>query len=190
MSRFDAIVMGGSSGAIDALMKVLHALPRGFPVPVVVVVHVLPHKPSHLTEVLQPGCALTLLEAQDKLPLEPGTVVVGPPDYHLLVERGRHVALSVEPPVHFSRPSIDVLFESAAAAFGPRVLAVLLTGGSEDGVAGLESIAKQGGVTVVQHPKSAAVPVMPQAALRRFTPTQVLPLLKIGAYLSSEGGAA
>lgn len=182
-STIEAIVMGGSAGAIEALNMVLPALPIDLPVPIAVVLHILPTKPSLLATVLDPLCALTVKEAEDKEPLLPSTVYVAPPNYHLLLERQRTIALSADAPLNFSRPSIDMLFESAADAFGPGVLGVLLSGANNDGARGLLAIAQMGGVTVVQSPESAAVDTMPTAALEMLRPTRVLPLNEIANFL-------
>ncbi|MBL8956870.1 MAG: chemotaxis protein CheB [Myxococcaceae bacterium] len=187
MSTLDAIVIGGSAGALDVLLNLLPQLPRGFSVPIVLVLHVMPRKPSYLVDVLKARAALGVEEAQDKQPLQPGTLYCAPPDYHVLIERGRSLSLSVDDAVHFSRPSIDVLFESAAVALRSRVAGVLLTGGNEDGARGLEAISRAGGITVVQAPKSAQMPHMPEAALARFTPTRVLSSAELGPYLTSLG---
>ena len=126
MTRARAVVVGASAGAIDALQAILPALPADFPAPVLVVVHVPPDRRSLIAQVLQPHCALALREAEDKEIAAPGTVYFAPPDYHLLVERDGLLSLSSEEPVLFSRPSIDVLFESAADAYGPDLIGVVL----------------------------------------------------------------
>jgi two-component system chemotaxis response regulator CheB len=180
----EVVVIGGSAGALEALATILPALPRGFPIPIALVVHVLPTRPSGLPEVLGARCELAVKEAEDKEPLEAATIYVAPPNYHLLLEPGRCVSLSIDEPVHFSRPAIDVLFESAADAYGPAALGVLLTGASEDGARGLLRIEEAGGTTVVQSPATAAVSTMPEAALRLCHPTHVLPVAEIGAWLA------
>ncbi|MBK7861389.1 MAG: chemotaxis protein CheB [Archangiaceae bacterium] len=188
MTRPEAIVIGGSAGALEALTAILPALPATYPAPIALVLHVLSGKPSLLADLLAQRCALKVCEAMDKQPLEKGTLYVAPPDYHLLIERDRCCALSVDTPVHFSRPSIDVLFESAAEAYRAGLVGVLLTGGNEDGARGLERIGARGGATVVQDPSTAMVPYMPESALKRFTPTTVLAPADIGIYLAQLGG--
>jgi len=130
-------------------------------------------------------CARPVREADDKEPLEPGTVYFAPPDYHMLVEKNRQIALSADEPVHFSRPSIDVLFESAADVYGERLLGIILTGGNEDGAAGLHAIHQAGGVTVVQQPDSAKVPLMVVSALQRGPADFVLSLPEIAQLLGA-----
>jgi two-component system chemotaxis response regulator CheB len=159
------VAIGASSGGLEALMALLPALPGSFPSPVVVVVHVPADRPNGLPAVLADRCQVRVREAEDKMPLEPGTVYFAPPDYHLLVERHGALALSAEPPVQYSRPSIDVLFESVAEAAGARALGILLSGANSDGAAGLASIRRRGGLTWVQSPASATVAAMPEAAL-------------------------
>jgi two-component system, chemotaxis family, protein-glutamate methylesterase/glutaminase len=171
---FRAIVIGGSSGGIDALMELMPALPATLRAAVLVVLHLPRDRPSMLADIFQPRCALPLREACDKEPLAPGTVYFAPPDYHFLVDTGPCAALSVDPPVHYSRPSIDVLFESAADQYGEGLVGVLLSGANDDGAAGLQAIGAAGGLMVVQDPASALVPAMPRAALARCASPHVL----------------
>ncbi len=159
------IAVGASAGALEALLELLPPLPERFQVPIVVVVHVPPDRGNGLPAVLARECRLEVVEAEDKMPLVAGRVVFAPPGYHLLLEAHGAVALSAEEAVQFSRPSIDVLFESAADAFGPRVLGILLSGANADGALGLALIARAGGLTWVQSPESARVSAMPRAAL-------------------------
>jgi two-component system chemotaxis response regulator CheB len=174
---------------MDALSQILPVLPAGFPIPIALVLHVHPSKPSYLARVLGSRCALTVKEAEDKEPLAPATIYLAPPNYHLLVEQRGCFSLSVDEPVLFSRPAIDVLFESAADAFGPELAGLLLTGGSEDGARGLAEIKRKGGLTMVQAPSTASVPTMPQAALRLAAIDHVLPLGEIGQFLARLGPA-
>ena len=131
--RLDAIAIGGSAGSIEALGAVLPALPAGFHAALLVVLHLPRERPSLLCNIFRQRCALPVREAQDKEPVEPGTVYFAPPDYHLLVDSGPRLCLSADAPLNFSRPSIDVLFESAADEYGPRLMAVLLSGANSDG---------------------------------------------------------
>ena len=183
-ANVQAIVAGGSAGAIEALASILPALPADFPIPIAIALHVHPSKPSHLAQVLSMRCALPVKEAEDMEPLAPSTVYVAPPNYHLLLEAQGYFSLSVDDPVLFSRPAIDVLFESAADAFGRALVGLLLTGASEDGARGLARIQRAGGLTLVQAPSTAAVRIMPEAALRLSAPDHVLPLNEIGPFLA------
>jgi len=183
----EAIVIGGSAGALDALATILPAIPVGFPLPIVLVLHVPPEGSPLLAQVLGLRCALPVKEAEDKEPVAPGMIYLAPAGYHLLVENDRWFSLSVDELVHFSRPAIDVLFETAADAYGAGLLGVLLTGANQDGARGLAAIQKSGGATVVQSPATAQSPAMPEAALRLLRPDQVLPIAEIGPYLARVG---
>ena len=165
-----AVVIGGSAGALEVLRTIVRELPQSPLCPVAIVIHLPPHS-SGLAELLGVETPLTVKQAEDKEPLVAGTVYIAPPSYHLLVEAQRSFALSVDPPVHFSRPSIDVLFETASDVYGASLIGVLLSGASEDGAAGLQEIHTAGGTTIVQSPLSAEVAIMPAAALAMFEPT-------------------
>jgi two-component system, chemotaxis family, protein-glutamate methylesterase/glutaminase len=184
---FELIVIGGSWGGMRAVGIVLEALPAGFEIPLVLAQHrPVTHGEEMLERVLARGSKLEIVPATDKEPLAPGRVYVAPADYHLLVEPG-HLALSADAPVEFSRPSIDVLFESAAHSYGPRAVGVLLTGANQDGAAGLARIAAAGGFTVVQDPETAERADMPAAAIERGAARRVLPLERIGPFLAELG---
>lgn len=183
--RIDAVVMGASAGGIEALGVLLPALPPDACVAVLIVLHLLRTSPSRLAEIFSPQCALPVTEAQDKEPVRAGRVYFAPPDYHLLVDQGPRLALSVDEPVHYSRPSIDVLFESAADIYGAALLGIILSGANEDGSAGLAAVRRAGGATIVQQPDSAAVPYMVRAALNRGAAEWVLTLPEIAAVLGS-----
>jgi two-component system, chemotaxis family, protein-glutamate methylesterase/glutaminase len=159
------IVVGASAGAVDVLSQLLPALAPPMPAAMVVVVHVPADRPSALPALLSGRAAVPVVEAEDKMNVQAGRVYFAPPDYHLLVERDGALALSTDEPVLFSRPSIDVLFESAALAAGRDLLGILLSGASADGARGLAAIRAHGGLTWVQRPESAAVSTMPLAAL-------------------------
>ena len=156
--------------------------------PVVVVVHLPQDKNSILAELFRSKCLLDVREAEDKEPLQGGTVYFAPPDYHLLVERNRCLSLSSEEPVNYSRPSIDVLFESAADAFGEALVGVVLTGANSDGASGLKAIRAAGGTTIVQDPDTAQATAMPRAAFEACPDSLVLSLDMIATYLRNLGG--
>lgn len=147
-------------------------------------------RPSRLAAIFQARCVLPVREAQDKEPVAPGTVYLAPPDYHLLLDQGPALSLSADAPVNYSRPAIDVLFESAADVYRERLLGMILTGGNQDGAAGLAAVQRSGGVTVVQEPQGAQVALMPAAALQRVVPDHVLPLDRIADLLCELGGEA
>ena len=179
----DLIVVGGSWGGMSAVGRLIEDLPADFPVPVVLVLHRGPDSGDALSGILDRGTALRVREAEDKAELRAGFVHVAPPGYHLLVERGS-LALSTDAAVHYSRPSIDVTFESAAEAYEHRAVGVILTGDNEDGAAGLAEIGRYGGVTIVEDPETAERPVMPRAAIAKVRPDAVLPLERIGPTLA------
>jgi len=179
----DVVVVGGSAGALEGLVTALSPLPENYPLPIAVVVHLAPSDPSALARVLAARCALRVLEAEDKAPALPGTIYVAVPRYHLLLDSGPSLALSVDDPVNFSIPSIDVLFESATLACGGRVAGVVLSGANEDGAAGLAAIRAMGGVAVVQTPAEAPVDTMPRAAMRRCPEAAVLTAVEIARLL-------
>ena len=185
MNGIRAVVIGASAGGVSALFSVLGALPQGFSLPVLCVLHVPEGRDSQLAEVLQRRLARPVLEAMDKARIENGVVYVAGPGYHLSVERDFSLSLSQEAPVHFSRPAIDFLFESAADAYGQSLLGVLLTGANEDGARGLLYIKQSGGRTIVQDPRDAQVALMPEAALALHSPDQILSLSGIGQLLAT-----
>lgn len=175
------VVIGTSWGGLAALSEIISGLPRDFPMPIAVVQH--RSKDSELlVGLLQDLTSLCIRDAEDKEPLCAATIYVAPPDYHMLIESD-YISLTVDSPVRFSRPSIDVLFKSAADTFGGGTIGVVLTGANEDGAAGLARIAARGGKTIVQNPDEAEAPVMPQSAIRAVPGARVLPLKEISAEL-------
>ncbi len=181
--RVDAVVIGASAGGIEALLVILPMLSARLAAPVFVVVHLPRDARSLLVPVFGPRCAAPVVEVEDKMPVAPGTIYFAPPDYHLLIDRGPALALSADDPVNWSRPSIDVLFESAVDVYGWRVAGVVLTGANEDGAAGLAAVHRAGGIAIVQNPDQAVVSIMPAAALGRVAAATILPLDGIGSLL-------
>ena len=179
----EAVVIGASAGGVQALLTVLADLPRSFHLPLIVVLHLPEGRDSQLAEIFQYRLPIEVREAADKETILPGTLYFAGPDYHLLVEMDRTFSLSSEEPLHYSRPSINVLMESAADAYGPALAGILLTGANEDGATGMARIKQQGGLTVVQNPTEAAVPTMPEAAIRRQAPDFILKLAGIRDFL-------
>ncbi len=182
-----AIVIGASAGGVQALSQVLPGLPAGFPMPVLVVVHIPARKDNALVDLFARKCRLAVKEAEDKEPIEPGTIYLAPPDYHLLVETEETLALSSDEAVNHSRPAIDVLFETAADAFGADVAGIVLTGANQDGASGLRAICAAGGTAIVQDPATAEVVTMPEAALAACPGAQVLALGDIESALQAMG---
>jgi two-component system chemotaxis response regulator CheB len=182
-SQAEAVVIGASAGALEALSVILPALPAGFRLPLLVVVHVPPDKRSVLAELFQAKCRIPVREAEDKEPIIDGTIYFAPPDYHLLVETDKGLSLSSDEPVLFSRPSIDVLFESAADAFGDALIAIVLTGANQDGAKGLKAVVEAGGIGLVQDPDGAFASTMPQAAIEMCPSARVMSLDAIAEHL-------
>ena len=181
--RIEAVVIGGSAGGVDALIQLLPALPAGYDLPVVCILHLPPDRESRLAELFDERLPLPVREAADKGEIAAGTIYFAGPGYHLSVEQDRTFSLSCEPPVHYARPAIDVLMESSADAWGPGLVGILLTGANHDGAEGMAQIRARGGFTVVQDPADAQVGMMPMEAIRRCNPNLVLPLARIGALL-------
>ncbi|CAN5253285.1 chemotaxis protein CheB [soil metagenome] len=179
-----AVVIGASLGGVEALKPLLSALTLRSP-PVLVVVHIPRQRPSLLAKIFSMAAPGPVHEAIDKMPIAQGEVYFAPPDYHLLVESGPRLALSIDEPVQFCRPAIDVLFESAADAFGDALIAIVLTGNNDDGAAGLAAVRARGGRTLVQDPANAAAPIMPTAALLRVPDAQVMDLPQLAQWIGT-----
>lgn len=190
--RIDAVVIGASAGGIEALTVLLPALLPGLRPPIFIVLHLPRDTPSVLVEIFTRKCAVPVREAEDKEAVAAGTVYFAPNNYHLLVDDGPQLSLSADDPVHHSRPSIDVLFESAADTYGERLLGIILSGANEDGARGLAAVHDAGGITVVQCPQTARAPHMVLSALKLRPADQVLPLDEIAGMLTTldSGGVA
>jgi two-component system, chemotaxis family, protein-glutamate methylesterase/glutaminase len=179
----EAVVIGASAGGLKVLSSILAALPSAYPLPVIIIQHRLKDERTLLEEVLQARCTIRIRQAEEKEQIRPGQVYIGPSDYHLLVEGDRSFSLSCDAYHHFSRPSIDVLFETAAEAYKDNLAGIILTGASKDGAAGIRTIRDHGGVTIAQNPMSAEYPVMPEAAIGTgsvqyvFTPWEITDFL-------------
>jgi two-component system, chemotaxis family, protein-glutamate methylesterase/glutaminase len=172
---YSIVGVGTSWGGLAALTKLLGDLPADFNIPVVVVQHRSPDSDRLLGQLLQDTTDLCVCEIEDKDELKPGTVHLAPANYHVLIEQG-YVSLTIEEPVRFSRPSIDVMLTSAANTYGSAAIGVVLTGANEDGARGLADIVRQGGLALVQNPKTAEIPIMPTAAIRAVPTADVLSL--------------
>ena len=165
-----------------AMTKLLSELPADFPIPIVVVQHRSKDSDKLLSQLLQDATPLTVCEIEDKDVLEAGKVHIAPANYHVLVEPG-YLSLTVEEPIRYSRPSIDVMFISAGDTYGKAAIGVVLTGANEDGSRGLAHIVKRGGKALIQSPKSAEIPIMPEAAIRAVPSAEVLLLPQLGKRL-------
>jgi two-component system chemotaxis response regulator CheB len=181
---YEIVVVGTSWGGLSALRELVGGLPAVFPLPVVVVQHRHRQSDHLLASLLQDSSALPVGEVEDKAPITGGHVHVAPADYHLLIEYGSF-SLSIDEPVRYSRPSIDVTFVSAADAYGGRAVGVILTGANADGSRGLERIHERGGLALVQLPATAESPMMPAAALRCVPTARALPISEIASTLAT-----
>lgn len=181
--QYKIIVIGTSAGGMEALKNILPLLPPAFPVPVVVVQHVSSQSDGFMIKYFNSISSVRVKEAEEKETLNPGTVYFAPPNYHLLIEDDYTLSLSVEQKVNYSRPSIDVLFDSAVYAFGDSIVGVILTGANNDGAKGLARIKKAGGYVIVQSPETSYSDSMPRAAIAATNPDLIIPLEKIGIVL-------
>jgi two-component system, chemotaxis family, protein-glutamate methylesterase/glutaminase len=179
MASRSALVLGASAGAVEALGLLLPVVAEASRIPVVVVVHLPPNRPSLLPALFATRCAARVREPEDKQPVSAGSIWFAPSNYHLLVERDRTFSLSVDDPVNFSRPSIDVLFESAADCFGSELCGIVLTGANDDAAYGASLIRHAGGLVIVQDPATAEAPQMPNAAVSRANPQIIASLREI-----------
>lgn len=176
---FEAVVIGASAGGVGALLRLLPGLPADYGRAVVAVLHIPDGRQSQLAQVFQQRMRLPVHEAQDKEAVSSGTLYFAGSGYHLSVEQDRSFSLSCEAPLHFARPAIDYLMESAADVYGPALVGILLTGANHDGAAGMAAIGAAGGLTVVQSPQDAEVPTMPLEAIRLRAPGLILSLDEI-----------
>jgi two-component system chemotaxis response regulator CheB len=181
--RFRAVAIGVSTGGVEALKMVLGALPANYPLPVLIVAHVSPEAGNGLALLLDDLCIIKVKEADDSEVVAPGTVYLAPANYHMQLERDGRISLSVDSPVNFARPSVDVLFETAADAMGAALVGLVLTGAGSDGSRGLKAVAMNGGVTVVQDPSGAVADSMPKNAIAAVSPDHVVPLEQLADLL-------
>lgn len=186
--RHRAVVIGSSAGGVHALKVLLASLPDHFPLPIAMVQHLAPQSGNTLADLLDSQCRIRVREAQEGEAMRPGHAHLAPANYHLLIENDATFSLSTEPPVCCARPSIDVLFESAADAFGAALIGIVLTGANEDGSRGLLAVKRRGGLALVQDPADAAHAAMPRAALDLVAADHVLPLREIGPLLCRLAG--
>ena len=184
MSNQDIIVIGASAGGIDALKEIARGLPQGLKAAIFVVMHISPEGPGVLASILNHAGPLPASKATDQEKIRLGQVYVAPPDRHLLIENG-HLRVTAGPKENRFRPAVDPLFRSAAKAYGPRVIGVILTGNLDDGTAGLRVIKQHGGTAVVQDPKDALYPSMPRSAMQHVEVDYCLPVKEIAPLLVS-----
>ena len=179
------VIIGGSSGSLEVIMKILPALKETLDFPLVLVLHRNTSAESMLAELLVSRTNLKVKEADDKDIMEPGCIYIAPPDYHLLVESDGSLSLDASERVHYSRPSIDVSFMSAAVAYKNELAAILLSGANADGAAGTKQITEAGGFTVVQDPSEAGVPYMPEQAIQTKAVSRIMKTDEMAEWLNS-----
>lgn len=182
-SNFKAVVIGVSTGGVSALKYIMGAMPSNFPIPILVVTHITPDSDDGLAVLLNTLSSIHVKEADLGEAVSPATVYLAPANYHLLLEHNGTIALSIDPPQNFARPSVDVLFESAAEVYGKKVIGIIMTGAGNDGSRGLLQIKNHGGVTIVQDPADAEMDSMPRSALHLQKPDYVVRLSSIPALL-------
>lgn len=180
---YQAVVIGTSAGGLNALSTLLPTLPANFPLAVIVVQHIREGSDNYIVTFLDSKCELAVIEAADKMPIEPGIIYLAPPGYHLLVERSKSLALCVDAPVNYCRPAIDLLFQTAAIIYHEHLIGIILTGANHDGSQGLKQIKQCGGLVIAEDPATAAVKTMPQAAIQAVAVDYILPLPQISATL-------
>lgn len=181
--KYEAVVIGTSAGGLHVLSTLLEALPRNFPLAIIVVQHRSKEERTLLEEVLSQKCKIKIRQAEEKEKIEKGAVYFAPPDYHLLIERDRTFSLSYDERVNYSRPSIDVLFETAAYTYQDKLLSIIFTGANHDGAAGVKIVRQMKGTTIAQDPSTALYPAMPKAAIATGCVQHVLKLDEIKSFL-------
>jgi two-component system chemotaxis response regulator CheB len=181
--KYKAVVIGTSAGGLIALSMLLEKLPFNYPVPIIVVQHRSKEPRELLEEILQNKCTMRIKQADEKETIESGFIYVAPPDYHLLIESDFTFSLAADEAVHYSRPSIDVLFESAASVYKNQLVGIILTGANSDGAKGISTIAENGGLTIAQRPDEALFPAMPLASIETKKVALVFTLSEIQSFL-------
>lgn len=177
--KYRAIVIGASAGGMDAIKSILMPLQEGFSAPILIVQHLSPHSDGYMAKYLNELCKINVKEADEKEKILPGNAYIAPANYHLLIEKDETLSLTVDPKVNYSRPSIDILFESAAEVYENELIGIILTGGNGDGSKGLKMIKEFGGITIVQDPSTAEADFMPRAAIKASEVDYILSLNKI-----------
>lgn len=183
--KYEAIVIGSSTGGLKALRILLTMFDNTFKLPIIVVQHVSPSSDNYITTFLDNMCEMTVKEADEKEKIRQRFVYFAPPNFHLLIEENKTFSLSLEDRVNYARPSIDVLFETAAFTYKNKLIGIILTGANHDGAQGIKTIKDYGGLTIVQNPKTAEVDMMPLTAINATSIDHILNLEEIGIFLQS-----
>lgn len=186
-SKFKAVVIGTSAGGLHALLSILEGLPAKFSIPIIIVQHRSKDQRDLLEFVLQSKCEIKIKQADEKEDIEDGVVYIAPPDYHLLVEHNETFSLTSDEQINYSRPSIDVLFETAAMVYRESLVAIILTGANKDGADGIRTVQEYGGLTIAQNPNEAEFSVMPESAIKTHSVKRILTLEEIKKFLIKIG---
>ena len=176
---YEAIVIGVSSGGMNALKIISSTLPAHFNLPIIIVQHLSAHSDSHWIKLLNEKSHLNVKEADEKEKIEKGNIYIAPPNYHLLIEKDKTFSLTIDERVNFARPSIDVLFESAAEAYKNKLIGIVLTGSNSDGTKGIKRIKDCGGLAIIQDPNTADSEYMPKSAIAAIEPDYIVSLEEI-----------
>jgi two-component system chemotaxis response regulator CheB len=183
--QYDAIVIGSSAGGLNALKVLFRGLDKLFNIPLIIVQHISADSENYLIQILNDIRKLQVKEADEKEQPMPGMAYLAPPNYHLLLEPDRTFTLTIDERVNYARPSIDVLFETAAEAYKEKLIGIILTGANSDGSKGLRKIKEFGGLAIVQDPETAEVESMPRAAIQATMTDHIIPLDEIAAFLNA-----
>ncbi len=184
--EYKAIVIGASAGGLEALRAILTSLNEEFSIPILIVQHISAHSDNYITIHFDSLCNLRVKEADEKEKIESGTVYFAPPNFHMMIEDDLTISFSVDEKVNYARPSVDVLFETAAFTYGTHLIAIVLTGANHDGASGLKKIKEFGGLTIVQDPATAESSAMPLAAIEKASPNHVFSLAEIADFLNKK----
>jgi two-component system chemotaxis response regulator CheB len=174
--KYRAIVIGTSSGGMKAIKFLSSALPAVFGIPIIMVLHIGARSGNEWINFFNAECKFKLKEADEKEKIAPGNIYVAPANYHLLIEKDETLSLTIDEKVNYARPSIDILFESAALAYGNRLIGIVLTGANSDGAVGIKKIKEYGGLTIVQDPETAEAKCMPESSISSIVPDHILSL--------------
>ena len=185
MKHCEALLIGGSAGSLEVILKLLPGLNPALPFPVVIILHRKPGKDDILTNLLASRTKMVVKEVEEKEEMLPSTLYIAPPNYHLLIENDHTFSLDASEKVNFSRPSIDVSFESAAEVFKENLVCLLLSGANSDGTAGLKTVKEYGGMALVQNPASAVVSFMPESAIANVEVDAVLKSSEMSEYINN-----
>lgn len=180
----ELIAIGGSSGSLDVILNILTLLDTHFTIPIIIILHRNKNIDTHLVKVISTKTNLKVNEADEKELIKPGNIYLAPPDYHLLIEKDRTLSLDISEKVQYSRPSIDVTFQSAAEVYKNKLLGIILSGANSDGTAGIASIKKNGGLVLAQDPATAQISYMPQQAIAQTTMDGIFSIRAIARYVN------